>query len=50
MLSWVASRGDRSAPGVAASLRTYAYAFLPLGLGLHAAHNFHLAAPMAHRH
>jgi polyferredoxin len=24
-----------------AALRTYAYAFLPLGLGLHAAHNFH---------
>ena len=40
-LSWLASRGDRSSPGVAASLRMYAYAFLPLGLGLHAAHNFH---------
>jgi polyferredoxin len=27
--------------GAFAALRTYAYAFLPLGLGLHAAHNFH---------
>jgi hypothetical protein len=41
VLSLLASRGDRSSPGVTASLRTYAYAFLPLGLGLHAAHNFH---------
>jgi polyferredoxin len=41
VLSFLGSRGDRSSPGVAASLRTYAYAFLPLGLGLHAAHNFH---------
>jgi hypothetical protein len=37
VLSLLASRGE----GTAASLRTYAYAFLPLGLGLHAAHNFH---------
>ncbi len=29
-------RGD-----VFRAFRTYAYAFLPLGLGLHAAHNFH---------
>ena len=41
VLSTLASRGERSSPGVAAALRTYAYAFLPLGLGLHAAHNFH---------
>lgn len=40
-VSFLASRGDRSSPGVAASLRTYVYSFLPLGLGLHAAHNFH---------
>jgi polyferredoxin len=36
--------GARSGPGrstVSGALRTYAYAFLPLGLGLHAAHNFH---------
>ena len=37
VLSLLASGGE----GMAASLRTYAYAFLPLGLGLHAAHNFH---------
>jgi ferredoxin len=41
VLSFLASRGDQSSPGVATALRTYAYAFLPLGLGLHAAHNFH---------
>ena len=29
------------AMGARTALRTYAYAFLPLGLGLHAAHNFH---------
>jgi hypothetical protein len=40
-LSFFASRRDRSSRAVGASLRTYAYAFLPLGLGLHAAHNFH---------
>lgn len=30
-----------SGRGWAHALRTYAYCFLPLGLALHAAHNFH---------
>ena len=40
-LSLLSSRGEWTRPHIAAALRTYAYAFLPLGLGLHAAHNFH---------
>ena len=40
-LSLLSSRGEWARPDIAAALRTYAYAFVPLGLGLHAAHNFH---------
>jgi hypothetical protein len=40
-ISYLGTRGAVSRPDVFSTLRTYAYAFLPLGLGLHAAHNFH---------
>ena len=40
-ISYLGTRGAVSRPDVFSALRTYAYAFLPLGLGLHAAHNFH---------
>lgn len=40
-ISYLGTRGAVSRPDAFSALRTYAYAFLPLGLGLHAAHNFH---------
>jgi len=40
-VSYLGTRGAVSRPDAFSALRTYAYAFLPLGLGLHAAHNFH---------
>ena len=40
-VSYLGVCGMASRPNAFAALRTYAYAFLPLGLGLHAAHNFH---------
>jgi ferredoxin len=40
-ITFLSTRGQTVRPDVFSALRTYAYAFLPLGLGLHAAHNFH---------
>ncbi len=40
-VSYLSARGMASRPNAFAALRIYAYPFLPLGLGLHAAHNFH---------
>ena len=40
-IGYLGTRGAVSRLDAFSSLRTYAYAFLPLGLGLHAAHNFH---------
>jgi len=41
LISYLGFRGKNARTTAVEALRTYAYAFLPLGLGLHAAHNFH---------
>ena len=41
LISYVGLRGTAARGDIFHAFRTYAYAFLPLGLGLHAAHNFH---------
>ncbi|MBI3933371.1 MAG: 4Fe-4S binding protein [Acidobacteria bacterium] len=41
LITWAGAPPERLRGDIFHSFRTYAYAFLPLGLGLHAAHNFH---------
>ena len=41
LVSYASQAQEDGASGWAGALRTYAYCFLPLGLALHAAHNFH---------
>jgi hypothetical protein len=41
LVLYLTSSGGNSQGGFSSAFRTYAFAFLPLGLALHAAHNFH---------
>jgi len=41
LLCYASQAQEESRSGMGRALRTYAYCFLPLGLALHAAHNFH---------
>ncbi|MBI4461151.1 MAG: 4Fe-4S binding protein [Acidobacteria bacterium] len=41
IVAYLSSPGEQRRSDVFSALRIYAYAFLPLGLALHAAHNFH---------
>jgi len=41
LFSYTSQAQEEAGSGLGRALRTYAYCFLPLGLALHAAHNFH---------
>lgn len=41
LITWMNAPPEQLRGDIFHAFRTYAYAFLPLGLGLHAAHNFH---------